>query len=454
MNFEGKPLYEETAYEAMIKHYLFYDELNDVTKIEGYVTRNAIIRCNCGDSNIRLDAYKDHAVYDANKEAVLTCNDCQVDINIYRFGLCSAKEKYGKNSPLQPSGDKEMNKDGVMCYRCMPVLAKQWMQKEGDLLIWDEESEEFVEALKAGAYLTCAFGGIIEVVEVPEAPEVDNEEPEKILPLESKWLEEHTDGMKYKEYVTMDFLKELGWIKIADYFFDIETGVRSDWKKAYDEDEEIYVFMPDPEIDRHFRPIAEQDIINLNRVLMLYDITNKERICAFLSQITYECAHGEKMCERVGVDGIRPENTTRTEMKRVHEITREYPYQYRGGGAIHLTHMGAYEEFFREVMDMDADDKMPTIDTEYLGDKENAIEEEKIVSIGTEYVAYNYPWLSAGFFWKWKKLNATLESDDKEEGGILGVIGKINPGSENKEFRADKYELCKPVYDKYAEDIE
>lgn len=165
---KAKPIYEEMALRAMEQHYAFYGQLNGVTKIEGYVTRNAIIHCDCGNADIRLDAYEDHGVIAANGEPVLTCDDCQANINIYRFGLCAAEEKYGKLSALRPSGEKEMNEEGIMCYRCMPVLAEKWRQKESDLLIGDVDGGEFAEALKAGAYLTCRYGGQICVLEVPE----------------------------------------------------------------------------------------------------------------------------------------------------------------------------------------------------------------------------------------------------------------------------------------------
>ena len=274
---KAKPIYEELALRAMEQHYAFYGQLNGVTKVEGYVTRNAIIHCDCGNADIRLDAYEDHGVIDANGEPVLTCDDCQANINIYRFGFCDAEEKYGKLSALRPSGEKEMNEEGIMCYRCMPVLAEKWRQKESDLLIGDVDGGEFAEALKAGAYLTCRYGGIIEVVEDPdiEVSEMNNEESDGILPLESKWLEEHTRGMDDIEYVSMEFLNELGWTEIADYFMDKETGERSDWKRKYNGDKGIFEFAPDPEVKVHTRPINEQDVKNLNRVLVLYKINKR-----------------------------------------------------------------------------------------------------------------------------------------------------------------------------------
>ncbi len=466
---KAKPIYEELALRAMEQHYAFYGQLNGVTKIEGYVTRNAIIHCDCGNADIRLDAYEDHGVIAANGEAVLTCDDCQANINIYRFGLCDAEEKYGKLSALRPSGEKEMNEKGIMCYRCMPVLAERWRQKESDLLIGDVDSGEFAEALKAGAYLTCRYGGIIEVVEVPdiEVSEMNNEESEGILPLESKWLEEHTRGMKYEQHVTLEFLDELGWNEIADYFMvdkskeneeiegNEESEERSDWMRVCKDG--VYRFEPDPKIVRHYRPLDEQDIINLNRVFMLYDITNRERICAFLSQTAYECVYGQQMCEVVGEDDT---DNTRTAMEKYilennfdKDGNFKYPYKYRGGGAIHTTHKGNYQKIFSEITNIWDEEIIEKIATEYTGDKENAFEAEKIISIGAEYVAYNYPWLSAGIFWKNNDLNTILETEktdenEEDEIGILGVINKINPGSKNKTERADAYTDCLDIYDK------
>lgn len=439
----------------MMSTYMELHKQSDTT--QDYVTRGAKISCSCGEQHILLDAVEDHGVIAANGKPLLTCRDCEENVNIHSFGKCFAEVK-GCGKLPQPLNARISQVGDKWIYRCIPNPTGRWMQKESVLQIGDKEGEEYSEVLVSGAYLPCMCGGIIEVVEVPdiEVPEVDNEDPEKILPLESKWLEEHT-GSDYKEYVTMEFLNELGWTEIADYFFDIETGERSDWKKAYNEDEGIYVFEPDPEIDRHFRPIDKQDIINLNRVLSLYKINkSKELVCAFMSQISIECAEGAKMCERVGKGKIRPQNTTRTEMKRVHEILKDYPYKFRGGGVIQITNVDIYKEVFRTVAEIPDDieeEKLNKIldeiaEQEYVGEEGDIMEEEKILTIGTEYVAYNYPWLSAGIFWQWKNINKRFK--DKK---MDGVIDAINYNTPDREGRKDAYEKCKEKYEKYAKDI-
>lgn len=399
-----------------------HKQSNDANSPQEYVTREAKISCSCGGHPILLDAEKDYGVIAVNGKPILTCRDCKVNINISSFGVCYAEVEGYKGAPRSINDIVgEINDKHV--YRCMPIIDNVWKQKWSNLLIGDAESRDFAEALKVGAHAICRYGGIIEVVEVPEAIEV-SETPEEILPLESKWLEEKTKDMEMELLVDLDFMKKMGWVKIADYYVKKNTDEKSDWEEVYKSDDNI--FFPDPEIERHFRDIDEQDITNINRVLNYFNITNKNRICAFLSQIDCECKRGMIMCEQVGDSDSKPENTTRTAMREWHMKKKSYPYQYRGGGAIQLTHKENYEKVKEEIDD------------------------EKIVSIGTEYVAYNYPWLSAGLFWDIKKLNNTLEKTegkDKEK-GILGVINIINPRTTKAQQRAKVYEKYLASYSK------
>ena len=443
------------ALEMMSAYSELHKQSDTANSPQEYVTRGTIIGCTHGEYPVRLDAVKDHGVIAANGKPLLTCRDCQANINIPGFGKCSAEVKGGRklqrpsNTKMYPVGDRWI-------YWCIPEPVGQWRQKESVLELGDGEDGKYSGALTAGACLACRHGGKIGIIKVPdpEVTGVDNEETEKILPLESKWLEEHTRGLDYKEYVTMEFLNELGWIEIADYFMDEETGERSDWMRTCKDN--TYIFEPDPKIVRHYRPLDEQDIININRVFMLYDITNRERICAFLSQTAYECAYGKQMCETVGDSETV---NTRTAMEKYilennfdTEGNFKYPYKYRGGGAMHTTHMGNYKNLFSEITNIWDKNIIENIAPEYTGEDKNVIEEAKIISIGTEYVAYNYPWLSAGVYWKNNNLNTILETEKtdentEEEIGIKGVINIINPGSSKKEERADRYDKLLGKYE-------
>lgn len=202
-NLEEK--YEDIACDMMAKHYAFYEELNKVgtVKEEEYVTREATIHCDKGSNDVKLDAYEDHGILAANGKPLMTCNDCEVNKNIYSFGTCKCGDIYSESLP-HPNEEGEPDAHGNVRYKCMPVLCGSWKQETGDLLI--AEGEEFVEALRSGAFLTCIYGGKIIVIGIPEGKESEPEElpwiPSDILQLEGetkaeknlkKWID-HLNG--------------------------------------------------------------------------------------------------------------------------------------------------------------------------------------------------------------------------------------------------------------------
>ena len=166
----------------MVKHYAFYEELSKVgiVKEEEYVTREAVIHCDKGSKDVKLDAYEDHGILAENGKPLMTCNDCEVNKNIYSFGTCKCGDIYSESLP-HPSEEGEPDEHGNVRYKCMPVLCGNWKQDTGDLLI--SEGEEFVEALRSGAFLTCIYEGKITVIGIPEK---EAEERKKIQI--SSWL--------------------------------------------------------------------------------------------------------------------------------------------------------------------------------------------------------------------------------------------------------------------------
>ena len=177
-----KKQYQDIACDMMVKHYAFYEELNKVgiVKEEEYVTREATICCSNGTEVVQLDAYEDHGILAANGKPLMTCSDCEVNKNIYSFGTCKCGDIYSESLP-HPSEEGEPDEHGNVRYKCMPVLCGNWKQDTGDLLI--SEGEEFVEALRSGAFLTCIYEGKITVIGIPEK---EAEERKKIQI--SSWL--------------------------------------------------------------------------------------------------------------------------------------------------------------------------------------------------------------------------------------------------------------------------
>lgn len=82
-----------------------------------------------------------------------------------RFGTCKCGNIYSEKLP-HPSEEGEPDEHGKVRYKCIPVLCGNWKQVTGNLLI--AEGENFVEALRSGAFLTCIYEGKITVIGIPE----------------------------------------------------------------------------------------------------------------------------------------------------------------------------------------------------------------------------------------------------------------------------------------------
>lgn len=82
-----------------------------------------------------------------------------------KFGTCKCGNIYSEKLP-HPSEEGEPDEHGKVRYKCIPVLCGNWKQVTGNLLI--AEGENFVEALRSGAFLTCIYEGKITVIGIPE----------------------------------------------------------------------------------------------------------------------------------------------------------------------------------------------------------------------------------------------------------------------------------------------
>jgi predicted chitinase len=151
-------------------------------------------------------------------------------------------------------------------------------------------------------------------------------------------------------------------------------------------------------IDRKYRPISQEDITTINTLFNKYAINTKRRICAFFAQCEVESAKGERMVERAHT----PQNpligdVNRTNLHNWFNAHTDYGHKYRGAGAIQLTWEENYEAFKKWM------------NTEF------GINDNNITGIGTEHVAFNYPWHSAVFFWAWRGLNSLADAENNRE---------------------------------------
>lgn len=129
-----------------------------------------------------------------------------------------------------------------------------------------------------------------------------------------------------------------------------------------------------------FNNVTDSMVEELNEILAKYNITTKEQISHFLSQCFVESWHGNGLIE---IDWARD--------NYAHIIGGP---DYRGAGAIHISHKYTYDDFFK-----------------YIGVDINEIGVAPYI-----YVDENYYWESAGWYWSiFKDINSKINSSTTVE---------------------------------------
>jgi predicted chitinase len=170
----------------------------------------------------------------------------------------------------------------------------------------------------------------------------------------------------------------------------------------------------------------QSDIITINALFNKYEINTKRRICAFFAQCEAECGKGERMVE--GAGDLSGGAVNRTNLHNWFDTNQPvYGHKYRGAGAIQLTHIDWNYRPFQSWMN-----------TEF-GTNDN-----NIVNIGTEHVAFNYPWHAAAFYWDRDNLNRLADIEDIR--GITRIVK--GPGSTEGDFT-----IRRGNYDRWMRDF-
>ena len=157
--------------------------------------------------------------------------------------------------------------------------------------------------------------------------------------------------------------------------------------------------------------IFDGEILELNRCLQEWDITNTLRIRHFLAQTAHESGGGKWKKELS--DGWYLEGRT--------DIGNTQPGdgpKYKGAGYIQLTGRANYQAF----------SNWKKTDT-------------RIMDIGCDHVAEVYPFTSAGFWWTNNKMNELCDTNPSVEQVTLRVNGGYN-GLEDRKYyygRCERY---------------
>ena len=145
--------------------------------------------------------------------------------------------------------------------------------------------------------------------------------------------------------------------------------------------------------------INQRSLDELNRTLIQNNILTSMEISHFLAQCAYESNFGKWLTE------IGSEN---------YFSDRAYGYKYRGAGYIQLTWDYNYQAF-----------------SNYMGDPE-------IYNQGADYVATNYAWAAAGWFWTNKNMNSRIAN-----GATVQDITRLVKGS------TSTWETRQSYYDRF-----
>jgi putative chitinase len=140
--------------------------------------------------------------------------------------------------------------------------------------------------------------------------------------------------------------------------------------------------------------IQDWEIVELNEALKKADITNKPRICHFLSQISHESGGGRYTKELASGEDYE----FRDDLGNYYEGDG---VKFKGAGYIQLTGRANYQEF-----------------SDYMKDP-------KIMD-GVDYVSKTYPMGSASFWWYNNDMNDLVDSGASVEDVTLRVNGGYN----------------------------
>ncbi len=153
------------------------------------------------------------------------------------------------------------------------------------------------------------------------------------------------------------------------------------------------------------------NIDDLNRALETYGITTKKRIRHFIAQCALESGLG-KYTEEIGNKCKKYDHK-----KGLGNTKKGDGCKYKGAGYIQLTGKYNYQQFA------------------------NSIGDDKVME-GVSYVAKNYPWSSAGFWWKNNKMNDLCDRDPS----VVAVTKRVNGGTSALSQRQKYYDKACTIF--------
>ena len=234
-----RALEEQKHQEDLLELMAMYQAYHNLVQEKLYAIRGSKLMCLYGTKPALLDTLEDHGVYVGNMP-VMACNDCR-QANIHNFGSCMCPESMYEKRGLPMT--VEVHPNGELAHKapwnkrphiCVPLLGEhaRWIQEENELLITNIDNEEMEMVLTDEATLTCMYGGIIMIGEVPE-----NKNNENIPIILDGWLTLYTeptvsvDGrevLKHPNAANYDWAMPEDLINHSEDWFETESPVKKE----------------------------------------------------------------------------------------------------------------------------------------------------------------------------------------------------------------------------------
>lgn len=251
----------------------------------------------------------------------------------------------------------------------------------------------------------------------------------------NKWYYLNTNGtmaigwLKDKDkwyYLDSTGAMQTGWIKDKEKWYYLEqssTGIKGSMYSngTYTIEGASYTFSSSGELIQYlvtkeqlakvgWKNVSDFVLKDLNNCLDKFNINTPIRLRHFISQCSHESACGvytKELARGSAYEG----------RKDLGNNTIGDGPKYKGAGYIQLTGRSNYQAL-----------------ANYLGDQN--------VMQGVDYVASNYPWTSAGYWWYKNAMNNLCDSG----ADCLTVTKRVNGGTNGLEDRQKYYDLCCSVF--------
>jgi len=218
-----------------------------------------------------------------------------------------------------------------------------------------------------------------------------------------------------KEYINLEQMQKMGWKDIHCGYTNVNTGMDSPSNDMTSE------------IARKHRATNQEDVDKINDLFDQFEINSKERITAFFAECSAETSNGFKFLETAGTTDKPLEGpATRENVNKWFDDNKKYGSKYRGAGAVQLTWDYQYDDFEK-----------------WMEEKRDKSDPE-ITNQGAEYVAMNYPWEAAAYFWDVNNLNEKADTNN-----IHNVTAVVNEDMSDSEYklREDAYKEWNEKYE-------